>query len=512
MITTAFNPVQHGFKFRNNFVNHVISVPSLGIDFTTLGRCGGMAFAALDYWHHHLAIPEDSSLPAEGTLVSTYIYDRLINSIVANAFKFFHFMRTPDHPTFLNGIGVARATREEEFPKLQRLINQGQPCALGLTKARDVGGFKDDHQVVAYGYELGDPYSTVLIYDNRDPNKEHRLTFKTTYDHAEREIRHSDGGVWRGFFVESYNPQVPFFLANGSLLSEFSQDAIYVVRGGGRFWIPSPSEFEANGFSWNAVLETTDGSLSHVSTYPANGTLIRERDAAAVYIVYGGVPFHIPSPEIFDTLGFNWQSILTIPAGSMGDLSKFPASGTLLREWSSPEVYLAENQVLRHIPNQQEFDALGLSWSNVGVVPDGGLGALSKGNPLPTTSPTPTPIPRSWAENPSGSILTADGDKISYVIQPNALGTDVVEFILRLGAGLTWRKELVLSANNGQRTAYVVDNRREDSGKLDRHQLPNGRLLFRKAKEFGIVRDIHSLVNLDQLASGARVIFVWDKD
>jgi hypothetical protein len=95
MIRTAFNPVQHGFKFPNSFVNHVISVPALGIDFTTGGRCGGMAFAALDYWHHHLAIPEDSSLPVDGTLVSTYIYDRLMNSIMANAFKFFNFMRTP---------------------------------------------------------------------------------------------------------------------------------------------------------------------------------------------------------------------------------------------------------------------------------------------------------------------------------------------------------------------------------------------------------------------------------
>lgn len=382
MIRTAFNLVQHGFKFRNDFVNHVISVPSLGINFNTLGRCGGMAFTALDYWHNHLAVPEESSLPVDGTLVSTYIYDRLINSIMANAYKFFHFMRTPDHPTWLNGIGVSRATREEEFPKLQQLINQGQPCALGLTQARDVGGFGNDHQVVAYGYEVGDPYSTVLVYDNNFQNEEIRLTFKTVYDPGEREIHHSHDHDWRGFFVESYAPQLPFFLANGSLLSEFSQAEIYVVRGGGRFWIPSPTELDANGFNWSAVRETADGSMKHVSTYPASGTLIRERNADAVYVVYGGVPFHIPSPTVFDALGLQWQSVLIIPAGSMGELRTFPANGTLLKELSAPEVYFAENGNLRHVPNSAEFDARGFSWANVGIVPDGGLGMFPKGLPL----------------------------------------------------------------------------------------------------------------------------------
>jgi hypothetical protein len=36
------------FKFANAFANRVVNVPSLNIDFKTFGRCGGMAFAALD--------------------------------------------------------------------------------------------------------------------------------------------------------------------------------------------------------------------------------------------------------------------------------------------------------------------------------------------------------------------------------------------------------------------------------------------------------------------------------
>ena len=91
-----------------------------------------------------------------------------------------------------------------------------------------------------------------------------------------------------------------------------------------RFWIPSPEEFDANGFSWSAVREVADNSLAHVSTYSANGSLLRPRDSEAVFVIYGGYPFGIPSESIFEALGFEWQSIFVIPAGAMNSLRKLP--------------------------------------------------------------------------------------------------------------------------------------------------------------------------------------------
>ncbi|ATQ75889.1 hypothetical protein CR152_16145 [Massilia violaceinigra] len=208
MSITSFHPAHHGFKFANQFVNHVVRVPALGIDITTYGRCGGMAFAALDYWHNNLPIPQDTSLPADGTPLGDYIYNRLIQSILANAFKYFDFMRLADHPTWFSK-GIGRITREQEFPLLKSLIDQGQPCALALTKSRSIFEFHNDHQVVAYGYEEGDPYSSILIYDNIRPNEEHRLTFTTAYNPGDRPVHHSLTGDWRGFFVEAYAPQMP---------------------------------------------------------------------------------------------------------------------------------------------------------------------------------------------------------------------------------------------------------------------------------------------------------------
>ena len=45
----AFDPATHGFAFPNAFVNEVLTLPN-GAKITTAGRCGGMAYAALDYF------------------------------------------------------------------------------------------------------------------------------------------------------------------------------------------------------------------------------------------------------------------------------------------------------------------------------------------------------------------------------------------------------------------------------------------------------------------------------
>ncbi len=212
---TAFTSVDHGFKFSNAFANKVINVPSVGIDYTTLGRCGGMAFAALDYWYNRLPIPPDSSLPADGTSLSTYISKRLDVSLILNGPRNAAIAIAPDMPDLVNR-GVAKAMREEEFPSLKQLIDQGKPWPIGLTRARNVaeltGGPNIGHQVVAYGYEVGSPDSKVLIYDNNHPDIEATLTFSTAYDPSKLEVRHSNGETWRCFFVESYASTLPFLL------------------------------------------------------------------------------------------------------------------------------------------------------------------------------------------------------------------------------------------------------------------------------------------------------------
>jgi hypothetical protein len=216
MPTTTFRPVAHGFKFANGFANSVVHVPSLNIDFKTFGRCGGMAFASLDYWYNRLPLPQDASLPVDGTSLSTYISKRLDVSLILNAPRNLAIAIAPDMPDLVNK-GVARAMREEDFPALKQLIDQGKPWPIGLVRARDVGdltggGPNIGHQVVAYGYEAGIPDSKVLIYDNNHPDVEATLTFSTVFDPSRLDVLHSNGQRWRCFFVESYASTLPFAL------------------------------------------------------------------------------------------------------------------------------------------------------------------------------------------------------------------------------------------------------------------------------------------------------------
>jgi hypothetical protein len=215
MPKTAFNSVQHGFKFPNSFANSVVNIPELKIDFKTFGRCGGMAFAALDYWYNRFPMPQDSSLPVDGTPLSTYISKRLDVSLILNGPRNAAVAVAPDLPDLINK-GVAKAMREEEFPALKQLIDGGKPWPIALVRARNLGeltgGANIGHQVVAYGYEVGSPDSKVLIYDNNHPDQEHTLTFSTVYDPSKLEVRHSNGETWRCFFVESYASTLPFFL------------------------------------------------------------------------------------------------------------------------------------------------------------------------------------------------------------------------------------------------------------------------------------------------------------
>jgi hypothetical protein len=422
---TAFNPREHGFKFSNGFVNHVVQLP--GVDITTRGRCGGMAATALDLWHHSLAVPDDGSPPADGTLLADYIYKRLIETMVDNGLKFVHFMRTPDHPTWINGIGVARATREEEFPKIRAMLDAGTPCLLGLSQARGIDQLGSDHQMVAYGYESEEPYTYLLVYDNNYPDRPVRLRFTRDCDPDKREVVAKPGGVWRGFFRGNYSPSLPWFLADGTLLSERSDPAIFVMRGGGRFHVPSPQEFEAGGFDWAGVAEVQDGSLRHVSTFPANRTTLRERSSSAVHVTFGGTPFALSSPDGMAVLGLDPGVVRVIPDGSLGGLPALPREGTLLREQSDPAVYVMMGGTLRHVPTPEEFEARGYVAGAVGIVPDGALAPIPKGEPLEVTPPSTAPVPASWAQRTSGGIYTGDGDTISYSIRPGFRPDDEVD-------------------------------------------------------------------------------------
>lgn len=420
MPNTRFEPAKHGFAFRNDFVNNILTLPD-GTAMTTRGRCGGMAFAALDYYFAGLPVPKNNALPPDGTLLADYIYKRLGDSFSLSGPKFVTLSLAPDHPTWFSA-GLTKWTKGDEFANIRNTVDGGNPAVLGLIKATDMGAIGDNHQVVVYGYDSDPDRLPVWIYDNNSPGDAVGLST----DPASPHFSASNGSEWRGFFVEWYRPTVPDYLAEGALLKEASDPRVYLIFGGAKFWIPSEHAFAALGLSWPSVRVVQDGSLAYIADIPGDGTLLKELSSDPVYVVING-----------------------------------------LRHW---------------ITSPGDFDAHGFSWDKLRVIPDGALIAIPDGGPL---APAPPQQPVGWGAADSGDLRDQDTDLIRFQVDHGAIGPDAVEFVLNSDGEKWKKWLILDDGGGGRWTIETDGPKTQDQNGLYLYQLPNGKLEFWKAKLLG---------------------------
>jgi hypothetical protein len=184
----GFLPSTSGFRFANDFphvpVRHigipgVISVP---IGDASNGLCGGMAFAARDYFEAERPPPDDTTAPGDGPLFD-YLCARLFDSfdLPLGPARYLALMSPllPDGETLWSRIGIAphgRAwqTVRDEWPKVRADIDAGHPSTLGLVRvvSSDPRQLKQNHQVLAYGYELDGATLRIRLYDPNQPGRD----------------------------------------------------------------------------------------------------------------------------------------------------------------------------------------------------------------------------------------------------------------------------------------------------------------------------------------------------
>jgi hypothetical protein len=310
-----FEPGRDGFHYPNAFVNVIAKLPGFGT-IETGGRCGGMAYAALDYWFNgRLPIPATNALPADGTLMADYVYRRLFDTyLVPSAINFITWTLAGDAENFFHK-GVTRWTKEGEFPKLRAMIDEGKPQVLGLVKVTDLRHIGDDHQVVAYGYEDdGKGNLCAYVWDNRYPDQEVRLTTRKNAPHWTLSAGDED---WRGWFVQGYAPRRPDFLQDGALLQEKGTPEIHLIVGGAKFWVASPDELAALGYAAGSVRQVGVGSLAYIADVPADGTLVRERAQDQVYVIEGRQKRAVANAQAFAAHGFSKDAVRTVPEGAL---------------------------------------------------------------------------------------------------------------------------------------------------------------------------------------------------
>ena len=141
----AFLASTGGFRFTNSWPSEpavTLRTPFGVIDVGNArgGLCGGMVFAALDYWYAHQVPPGDQ--PASGTPLYGFLVRRIVDSwnIPVGVAQYFTWMNLPDADTGFDVLGrhvtvdrgVSGRTVLQQWPQVKHDLDQGVPSPLGI--------------------------------------------------------------------------------------------------------------------------------------------------------------------------------------------------------------------------------------------------------------------------------------------------------------------------------------------------------------------------------------------
>lgn len=211
----GFIPTSAGFAFPNRFPSvpaWTFRIPAIGeirLGDAANGLCGGMVFAARDFFEFGIAPPAVADPPARGSPLFTYIVDRLLASfdLPLGPARYYQCMRMTD--------GEIALHTKTAWSSVRAVVDAGKPAPLGLIRSAspDLGELGKNHQVLAYSYQL-DEASGELSIDLYDPNHPGVLvTMKCNLrDGAPLGLSYSTGEATRGFFLTPYAAADPRYL------------------------------------------------------------------------------------------------------------------------------------------------------------------------------------------------------------------------------------------------------------------------------------------------------------
>ena len=179
--------------------------------------------------------------------------------------------------------------------------------------------------------------------------------------------------AWPSYWVWSPCPW------DGCILKEESSPALYVLYSGAKFHIPSPDALAAMGRRPGDYWIVGDGMLQTVADIPWDGTLLLEAGSPTVYVVYAGAKFAIPSPDALNAMGLGYQRVQTIPPGSLNQIPNLPREGTRLAELGGATEWEITAGAKFALPSPEARDALigaGALEGPLYIVPDGSMAQI----------------------------------------------------------------------------------------------------------------------------------------
>jgi hypothetical protein len=223
----VFLPSRHAFGFSNAWPSQPAVTAETPFGRLNLGNargglCGGMVFAALDYWYAGLIPPADQ--PSAGDPLYQHVVKRLIESwrVPAGVAQYYQWMNLPDGDRAFTVLGrrvvaergLAWRTITVQLPQVRDDLDRGIPSPLGVVTVASANpaDLRFNHQVLAYGYEVAGDTVTVRVYDpNRGKDDNTFVRFDASDPTKRITFAHNLGlrRRVRGFFRTVYTRSTP---------------------------------------------------------------------------------------------------------------------------------------------------------------------------------------------------------------------------------------------------------------------------------------------------------------
>lgn len=197
---TWFRPSVNGFHFNNywppaTFHTAIdLGIASIPLGDATNGLCGGMVYAALDYFQNGLPAPSQTVAPAgTGAPLFDYFVSRLWDSfdlpdLPVELFK----LMNPAYPDTDGGIlglmdGRSAVMIRRAWPNIKEWIDAGVPRPICLVKVKSLNPLDlgKNHQVLVWGYLVDGTIVNLAIYD---PNSRDDDTRAIAFDTARTDV------------------------------------------------------------------------------------------------------------------------------------------------------------------------------------------------------------------------------------------------------------------------------------------------------------------------------------
>ncbi|MFH1749856.1 MAG: N-acetylmuramoyl-L-alanine amidase, partial [bacterium] len=155
----------------------------------------------------------------------------------------------------------------------------------------------------------------------------------------------------------------------GYLAKKESDNKVYLLNYKVKYFVPNPTVFYDWGWDWDQVVALSDSFLSNYFESSNLSTLIKVSGTRAVYMVDSGDSWHVRNPATLEAWGLDLSQLKTVPSSVNELLNQKGFISNLVKTPDQPHVYLIVDQVLHHIPSIEILKALGLSWSDLAVLP-----------------------------------------------------------------------------------------------------------------------------------------------